>query len=230
MRLEGGQNMNARSTAILLVLALAPLAADAQSYRCIGADGERYYGSVIPAECNGRPVEQLNAQGLVVKRIDAERAEKERLLKEATAARKREEEAIAKESARRNHALLATYTSEKDIEDARGRALAENAKTVRDTEIRIESIRKQQSGYEKDAEVYKGKGIEAPAKLRDDMKSAQDDLKAQENLLEMKKREAGAINARYDDDKKRYAAITTTKPVSENRGQSPISNQKKSGK
>jgi hypothetical protein len=204
---EGGKNMNARSVAILLVLALAPLAADAQSYRCIGKDGKRYYGSVIPAECNGRPVEQLNAQGLVVKRIDAERAEKERLLKEATAARKSEEEAIAKESARRNHALLATYTSEKDIEDARARALAENSKTVRDTEVRIEAIRTRHARYQKDLEPYKARGVEGPAKLRDDMKSAEDDLRAQEHLLEVKKREAGAINARFDDDKKRYAAI-----------------------
>jgi hypothetical protein len=204
--------MNARRLAILVVLTAAPVAAGAQasqaSYRCIGKDGKRYYGWVIPAECAGRPVEQLNAQGLVVKRIDPERAEKERLLKEASDERKRQEEAIAKDSARRNQALLATYSSEKDIDDARARALAENTRAVRDTETRIEEIRKRQSGYDKDLEVYKRKGVEAPAKLRDDVTSAENDLKAQENLLETKKREASAINARYDDDKKRYAAIS----------------------
>lgn len=210
MRGEGGNNMNPRRLAVLVVLALAPLAAEAQShsYRCIAKDGKRYYGWVIPAECAGRPVEQLNSQGLVVKRIDPEHAEKQRLLKEATEARKREEEAIAKDSARRNQALLATYTSEKDIEDARARALAENTKAVREVENRIEAIRKRQSGYDKDLEVYKGKGVEAPAKLREDLKSAEDELKAQEQLLEVKKREASTINARYDDDKKRYATIT----------------------
>jgi chromosome segregation ATPase len=199
---------------MLVVLAAAPLAAAAQSksqagsYRCIGADGKRYYGSVIPAECANRPVEQLNTQGLVIKRIDPERAEKERQLKEATDERKRQEEAIAKDSARRNQALLATYTSEKDIEAARARALTENSKAVREVEVRIETIRTRQAGYQKDLEPYKAKGVDAPPKLRDDMKSAEDDLKAQENLLEVKKREAGAINARYDEDKKRYAAIS----------------------
>jgi hypothetical protein len=199
--------MTSRSAAWLVLLALAPLAADAQSYRCIARDGKRYYGSIIPAECFGRPVEQLNGQGLVVKRIDPEGAEKERLLKEATEARKREEEAASRESARRNRALLATYTSEKDIDDARARALAENGKVVREIEDRLESIRKRQTGYEKEVEAFKGKG-EAPAKLRDDLKNAEDELKANQELLATKKREVGLINARYDDDKKRYSAIT----------------------
>ena len=46
-----------------------------------------------------------------------------------------------------------------------------------------------------------------PARLRDDIKNAEDDLKAQQQLLETKRREAGSINARYDDDKKRYSQI-----------------------
>jgi len=210
MRYEGGNKMNATRLAVLAALTLAPLAAGAQSvsYRCIAKDGKRYYGWVIPAECTGRPVEQLNSQGLVVKRIDPEHAEKQRQLKEATDERKRQEEAIAKDSARRNQALLATYTSEKDIDDARARALAENAKAVRDVETRLEGIRTRHAGYQKDVEPYKAKGVEAPAKLREDMKSAEDDLKAQEQLLEVKKNEAVKINARFDDDKKRYAAIS----------------------
>jgi hypothetical protein len=199
--------MNGKTVAILAALTLAPLAADAQSYRCVGKDGKRYYGSTIPVECYGKPVEQLNAQGLVVKRIDPEGSEKERLAKEAADAKKREEAAAAREVARRNHALLATYTSEKDIEEARARALAGNTKAIQEVETRLEAIRKRQSGYEKELEFYKGKN-EPSAKLRDDIKSAEDDLKAQQQLLEVKKREVDSINARYDDDKKRYAQLT----------------------
>jgi DNA repair exonuclease SbcCD ATPase subunit len=198
--------MTRRIVAILAALALAPLAADAQSYRCLGKDGRRHYGSVVPPECQGRRVEELNSRGVVVRRIDPEGAEKERLLKQATEARKRQEDAAAREATRRNQALLATYTSEKDIEDARARALAENTKAIREVEGRIESIRKRQSEYEKELEFYKGKN-EAPAKLRDDIKNATDELKAQEQLLQVKQREVEQINARYDDDKKRYAAL-----------------------
>ena len=199
--------MNPRLIAIAAVLAALPLACAAETYRCIAKDGKRYYGSIIPAECQGRPVELLNAQGLVVKRIDPEGAEKERLAKEASDARKRQEESAARESARRNQALLATYTSEKDIDDARARALAENIKATQQVASRIEELRKQQAGYQKDADQYKGKG-EPPAGLQHDLKTAEADIRAQEQLLEVKKREADTINARYDDDKKRYSALS----------------------
>jgi hypothetical protein len=199
--------MPRRVVAILAALTFAPLVAEAQSFRCISKDGKRYYGSTIPAECYGRPVEQLNSQGMVVKRIDPEGSEKERLAKQAADAKKREEDAASREVTRRNHALLATYTSDKDIDDARGRALAENSKATREVESSIEAIRKRYSDYEKELEFYKGKN-EPPARLRDDIKNAEDELKAQQQLLEVKKREVEHINARYDDDKKRYLELS----------------------
>ncbi len=202
--------MGPRLIAIAALLAALPLASEAETYRCIAKDGKRYYGSIIPAECQGRPVELLNAQGLVVKRIDPEGAEKERLAKEAGEARKRQEESAARETARRNQALLATYTSEKDIDDARARALAENTKATQLVESRLESLRSQHAGYEKDLESYKGKG-EPPAILRENLKVVEADLQAQQQLLDVKKREVEAINARYDDDKKRYSALSRTR-------------------
>jgi hypothetical protein len=188
-------------------LMLAPLVAEAQSFRCIGKDGKRYYGSTVPSECVGQPVEQLSPQGFLIKRIDPEGSEKERLAKEAEAARKREEDAAAREAARRNRALLATYTSERDIDEARTRALAENQKTVKEVELRIEAVRKRHVDYEKELEFYKGKNT-PPARLADDMKNAQDELKAQEQLLAVKKKEVEGINAKYDEDKKRYAQLS----------------------
>jgi hypothetical protein len=188
-------------------LILAPLDADAQSFRCLGKDGKRYYGSIVPEECFGQPVEELNHQGMVVRRIDAEATAKQRLAKEAAEAKKREDELAAREAGRRNRALLATYTSEKDIDDARARALADHDKAVKEIEGRIEEIRKRQAGYEKELDFYKGKN-KPPAKLADDIKGADDDLKAQLEVLEAKKREVNGINAKYDEDKKRYTALT----------------------
>ena len=196
---------------ILITAALiaAPLAAGAQSYRCVGKDGKKYYSSTIPPQCTGQPIEQLNQQGMVVKRIDPEGTEKERLAKEAAEAKKREELNAQREANRRNRALLATYTSVKDIDDARKRALAENLKATQEVEARIAQIQKRRAGYEKDLESYKGK--QPPAKLAEDLQAAQTDLKYNEELLEMRKKEVGTINARYDEDKRRYADLTGTR-------------------
>jgi hypothetical protein len=65
--------MSSRTTFIALTLMLAPGLALAQvTYRCVGKDGHKYYGSTIPPQCYGRLVEQINAQGMVVKRFDPE--------------------------------------------------------------------------------------------------------------------------------------------------------------
>ena len=40
------------------------------------------------------------------------------------------------------------------------------------------------------------------------LKVVEADLEAQQQLLDVKKREVEAINARYDDDKKRYSALS----------------------
>jgi hypothetical protein len=214
---------------LAFVLALTPLAAQAQpsdTYRCVGADGKKYYGSIVPPQCAGRVVEQLSNQGLVMRRIDPEGDEKTRLAKEAAAVKKREDDAVAKEASRRNRALLATYTSEKDIDDARGRALADNQKVIKEIEQRIGDIKKRQAGLDKEMEFYKDGAAKpsaekkakpaapakaepkVPPKLLQDMKNTEDELSAQENLLAVKAKEIDTINAKYDEDKKRFAELT----------------------
>jgi len=194
-------------------LIIASLAAHAQStpsqltYRCVGKDGKKYYGSTVPMPCLGQPIEQLNTSGMVVKRIDPDGDEKERAVKEAEAKKKREDDAVRREAVRRNSALLATYTSAQDIDDARSRALADNQKAVKDVELRIDAIKKRQASYDKELEFYKGDN-KPPARLQDDIRDAEIDLKAQENLLAAKKKDADTINAKYDQDKQRYLELT----------------------
>jgi len=191
-------------------LAIAPLVVQAQStYRCTGNDGKKYYGSTIPMQCVGRPVEQLNAQGLVVRRIDPEGERKAREEAEAAKDKRQEQEAAQREELRRNRALLATYTSERDIEDARKRDLADNERLTREVETKIEALKKRRAGYEKELAFYKDgtdKKAKAgpPSKLTADMSNVDIDLRAQEDLLQVKKKEVTQINAKYDQDKKRY--------------------------
>ena len=191
----------------LLAVPVVALAQAALTYRCTGKDGKRYYGSTIPKQCVGQPIEQLNKQGLVVKRIDAEGDEKERAAKAAELEKKRETDTLTREESRRNRALLATYTSVKDIDQARSRALAENQKTSIEVQARIEGIKKERGRLTKELEFYSGKN-KPPAKLLEEIQNTDIDVKAQEDLLTAKKREVATINAKYDDDKKRYLELT----------------------
>ena len=194
---------------IVLVFAIATLsfAAEAQSYRCVGKDGKKYYGQSIPPACLGMPVEELNAQGMVTKRFDAAASAAEREKKAADEEERKKREAVTKEEGRRNRALLATYTDEKDIESSRGRALQGNEAAVKDIQRRIDALRKRQEELKKELEFFQGKN-KPPAKLSDDIRNIDFDVKTQEDLMAAKKKEVSLINSRYDDDKKRYTELT----------------------
>lgn len=200
--------MNPKLAVLAAFIAMLPLAAGAQnSYRCVGKDGKKYYGSIVPPACLGQPVEQLNRQGMVVKRFDAAASAAEREKKAAEEEDRKKREAISKEEGRRNRALLATYTSEKDIDQARGRALKENQSAVKEIEARIGALKKRQDDLKKELEFYQGKN-KPPAKLEQDVKNTEFDVKTQQDLLAAKKKEVDLINARYDEDKKRYNELT----------------------
>ena len=206
--------MKFAAAALAAGIAIAPLAALAQSgtststsYRCTGSDGKKYYGSTIPRPCIGQPVEQLNAQGMVIKRIDAAASAADREKKAAEEEERKKREAISKEEGRRNRALLATYTSEKEIDSARARALKDNEAAVKDIEKRIGGLKTKLAEQKKELQFYEGKN-KPPAKLSQDIQSTEYDIKAQEHLLAAKQKEVEQINARFDDDKKRYQELT----------------------
>ena len=192
---------------LVIAIAAVPMAAEAQSFRCVGKDGKKYYGQSIPPACLGMPVEELNAQGIVTKRFDAAASAAEREKKAADEEVRKKREIVTKEEGRRNRALLATYTDEKDIESSRGRALQGNEAAVKDIQRRIDALRKRQEELKKELEFFQGKN-KPPAKLSDDIRNIDFDVKTQEDLMAAKKKEVSLINSRYDDDKKRYTELT----------------------
>ena len=174
---------------VAAALLLAPLAAGAQTYRCTGKDGKKYYGQSVPVQCIGQPVEQLNAQGMVVKRIDAQVSAEERAKKDAEENERKKRETISKEQGRRDRALL------------------ENEKAVKEIEARVNALKKRRTDLVKDMEFFQGKN-KPPAKMQQDITNSEIDMKGQESLLAAKQKEVDLINAKYDDDKKRYLELT----------------------
>ena len=201
------------AAALAAAASFAAQAQPASTFRCVAADGKKYYGNTVPPQCYGRLVEQLNSQGMVIKRIDPDAkalSEKELEAKAKEKAEKDKREAASRESTRRDRALLATYTSEKDIEEQRGRALADNQKAVRESEQRVAELKKRRATFDKELEFYQDKksGKAAPPpKLSNDIRNAEIDLKAQEDLLAAKRKEVSVINAKYDEDKKRFVEL-----------------------
>jgi len=184
------------------------LRAQVRSYRCVTKAGRKYYGSTIPQQCTGEPIEALSSQGTVLFRIDPpltpeQRAAKEAEVEKAAAAEqaKHDAQAAARVQARRDQALLQTYTSEKDIESVRLRAIGDNQKASQQVEKRIAALRQRLEKLAKQPD-------KSPEQLEQDRRALDYDLSLQEQLLESRRREAAAINARYDEEKRKYHQLT----------------------
>ena len=192
----------------------AKILANAKSYRCVAKDGKKYYGATRPPQCMDVATEALSAQGMVIGRIEApltpeQRAARDAAAKDNAAAEqaRREAEQAAMVQARRDQALLQTYTSERDIEMVRQRAIADNQSAAAQVEARIAALKKRQDTLNKQAAAIKA-GQKPSETFEQDVKAVAYDLQLQEQLLESRKREAEAINARYEEEKRKYRQLT----------------------
>ena len=170
------------------------------------ATGKTVYTERLPAEAAGKANEQLNRQGTVVKREAPAPTAEELAAREADRKRRLDEEMAAKEEKRKNQALLNTYASEKDIDEARGRALQVNDEAIKDAERKLAEAQKRQKLLASEAEFFQKKPM--PMQLKLDIQGNQAELKAHGDLLDAKRKETASINAKYDEDKRRYLELS----------------------
>ncbi len=201
-----------RSQTIVLLcstlLAVAPAAAQQRMYKCVDARGKVYYTQVPPPECLGRDTQELDKSGTPMRKSQTPAAltPEQQKAREAGLKKKLEQEERSKEERRKNTALLNTYSSEKDIDDARGRALKEAQAAIADTEKRIAEAQKRKKELESEKEFYVKKPM--PLRLKQDITNNEIEIKNQTELLDAKKKEISIINAKYDSDKRRYVELT----------------------
>ena len=191
------------------LLAVAPAAAQQRMYKCVDAKGKVYYTQLPPPECLGRDTQELDKSGTLMRKSQTPAAltPEQQKAREAELKKKLEGEERSKEERRKNTALLNTYSSEKDIDDARERALKEAQAAIVDTEKRIADAHKRKKELESEKEFYVKKPM--PAKLKQDITNNELEIKNQTELLDSKKKEIGLINSKYDSDRRRYLELTS---------------------
>lgn len=210
----------------LLIIIPGVAAAQGRMYKCVDAKGKTYYTQVPPKECAGRATEELSRGGQVIRRNEVVTPE-QRAAQEEDKKKKAEQEQRDREERRKNTALLNTYSSEKDIEDARARALRDAEKSlaqemdqttraIKASEQRIAAARKRVAEHKKFYGADK-----PPAKVLEDMKKAEADIvqaeadisKRKAAIEAHKKKYVDPINAKYDDEKRRYIELTKASPA-----------------
>ena len=193
-------------TLLLCAAAVAAPAAAQKLYKYTDpATGQTVYTDKLPASTAGKANEQLSPQGTVIRRTDAALTPEQIAAKEAERKRKIEEDLAAKEEKRKNAALLNTYPSERDVDEARVRALKANEDAIKEAERRLAEAQKRKQALAAEAEFYKKQPM--PAHLKQEIQTNEVGIRSQAELLEKKKKEDATINARYDEDLRRYRGL-----------------------
>ena len=196
--------------ATIVLLAALPTQAAPVLDRIFCCEGNRYCSDSLPPQCRGKGFRIFDKSGNLLEEVGPPLSPEQKAEAAAAAQRKKDLEAQAKEQRRKDQALLDTYASMQDIELAQSKAEADVNLAIRSAEERIAITRKQRKKFENEAEFYKNKPL--PPDIAKGLRSADHDIKTQQDLIDVKKAELAAIKQKYDGDRKRYGELTG-KPV-----------------
>lgn len=198
-----------------LILALGAGSA-AAAFRCVDEHGLTHFGDVPPASCANVVVYELDKMGMVVRRIDpTPTPEQLRRLKEEQDKRK-EAERVAAEQKRKDNALLATYSSEREFDVARDRNIEPIRSRIASARERIITLDKQRTELENRLDFYRagqakgrdgGKVHQPPPGLLADIDRTKQEKKSLEASIAGAQKEIEALSARYESDKKRWIEV-----------------------
>jgi Domain of unknown function (DUF4124) len=185
---------------IALMVSASPVTA--QVYRYVDQNGKVHYTERPPAENAGRAVDKLSGQGVVVKRIGAAPTAEERAAEAQAKKKKAEDEAVQRVEQRKIQAIMSAYSSEQDLEAARMGALNPVLEVITQTEGALANNAKRLEDLKPEVDSFAGKVL--PGKLRNSVRGLENEQTALKQLLEAKRAQELAINARFDEDRRRY--------------------------
>jgi len=211
-------NVHASWVLAVLVLATAVLVtaagpARATTYKWTDEKGVVHYSDKMPPEAVDKASVQLNKEGIPIKRTEKVPTPEERRAVEQEEERQRQAAKQREEIARRDRALVASYTSEAEIDLARNRALQTINSAIQSSLSFSEQLNKRKT--ELAAKKTESQGKPMTTALDRELESIDAELARQADLITQKKREVSAITAKYDADKNRWRELVASKAAFE---------------
>lgn len=109
---------------------------------------------------------------------------------------------------RHDRTLLASYTSEADLLQARADKLAPVDQTVQETTATLDALQSRLADMLDNADEYEHRGENLPEILLTEMQEVLDDIDKNEGVLQARRREKREIEHNFDLDLERYRELT----------------------
>lgn len=196
-----------------LLLLAASGVGHATTYKWVDEKGVVHYSDKIPPEAVDKSRVELNSQGIPVKKTERALTPEQIRAQEQEQARATLVDKQRAEIARRDRALLSSYTTEKDIDLARERALRTIEAVVQSAESYAEKLSVRKAEAETKKASFAGKPV--PAAIERELEAISVESAQQAELIAQKKREARAVRERYDADKQRWRELVAAKAGAE---------------
>jgi hypothetical protein len=181
--------------AVLAVPALAQTkASSGRMYKCVDDKGKVFYSDSPSTDC-GKNTE-LNKQGVVIQKVRPTAARVEDPKKNVPAS-----------GVRRDRALMATYTTEAEIDAARDRSLQMPNQAVKALEAKLEKTNQELFELKKQADSLAAQQKPLPPELLDEVHGVQRQVAILEADMTQKKASAETIRERYESDKQRFREL-----------------------
>lgn len=193
---------------LLLLLALAYTAsrdAHAVTYKWVDEKGIVHYADKMPADAVNRGHVELDTQGVHLKKTDRALTPDEVRARADDAERQRQEAKEHEVVARRDRALLASYTREEDLDLARQRALTTIDGQMQSARVYAAALVKRQQEILEKKQTYGNKPV--PAVLDRELEGVEGELAKTNALIEAKKQESLGVATKYDTDKQRWRML-----------------------
>lgn len=202
----------------LLILAMMAAPAAEAAYKCKDEKGITHIGDTPPAACATVPMQEVSRSGMILRTIEPTLTPEQVKAKQEEAARKLEAEKAAAEQRRKDMALLATYSSEKDIDVSRDLNLKPIEGRIKSAQDRSVAVEKRQAELESEMEFYKagkskasGKTREAPPQLVSDLERTKAERASLVRSIADYEKEMQQVREKYDADKKRWRELKNLK-------------------
>lgn len=197
---------------LLIVLSTPGWGAD-EYYCCIDpGSGRRACGDTLPPQCRGRAYRVFDRAGNPIREVAAAMTPEEKAAAAAAAKRQQQLEEQKLERRRMDAALLSTYATPEDIDLAQDKAEGDVNLTIRDATEKITELQKRLNKLTAEAEFYKRSPM--PPGLASDLRMVNHEIRLQQELIEVKRKEQAKIHSKYDGDRQRYYELTGRRSLS----------------
>jgi len=196
--------MGAAAASLVVAFVFAGAARGA-TYKWVDEKGVVHYTDKIPPEAVNKGSTVLDKQARPTKRIDPALTPEQRRQREAEDEQKRIAARAQEEIARRDRALVTSYTTEAEIDLARTRALATIDAQLESSHAYVAMLDKRKAELDKRRQALGDTPV--PAGLERELEGNRNELAKTTALIEQKQKERAATVGRYDADKARWREL-----------------------